>query len=315
MSFTYLLQKIRDAEFEKIPFHHLHIRNFFTEQHFNWIVSDEQIKRPRAANTRLLIDDLIEAGYVVQPFAGSIESIDDYLQFLQDRNNFDRKLLKGQGTKILSGYGMTMRLDRVKSTLLSDLREFLNSDEFVSCLLEKFSVERKIRVETAYQKNLTGYNLSPHPDMRDKALTYMANIYTEHDSPLQNFHTHFLEFNDEYKYIYDFWKYNKGYETCWVPWSWCKTRKITSENNAISIFAPSFDTLHAVDIEYDHLRQQRNQIYGNLWYEDVPDVVDSGHTIVDLVHHHKNAPLSSSPMSRFKSGVVRSLKMLKLINR
>ena len=191
MSFTYLLRKIKDAEFEEIPFHHLHIRNFFSEPHFSEIVSDEQIKRPRATNTRLLIDDLIEAGYVIQPFAGSINSIDDYLQFLQDKNNFNRKLLKGQGTKILSGYGMTMRLDRVNPELLSDLREFLNSDEFVSCLLEKFSIVTERPELKLRNKNLTGYNLSHYPDMRDKALTYMANIYTEHDSSLQNFHSFF----------------------------------------------------------------------------------------------------------------------------
>ena len=95
-----------------------------------------------------------------------------------------------------------------------------------------------------------------------------------------------------------------------------RREKMTSENNAISVFMPSFDTLHAVDIEYDHLRQQRNQIYGNLWYTDVPDVVDSGYTIVDLLQHHKNAPVSPSPGHvRFKSSLVRGLKKAKLINR
>ena len=77
--------------------------------------------------------------------------------------------------------------------------------------------------------------------------------------------------------------------------------------------APSFVILHAVDIEYDHHCQQRNQIYGNLWYENVPGVVDSGHTIVDLLHYHKMR--SSLLPRRFKSGVSRGLKIVKLINR
>ena len=28
-------------------------------------------------------------------------------------------------------------------------------------------------------------------------------------------------------------------------------------------------TLHAVKLNYDHLKYQRNQIYGNLWYEEI----------------------------------------------
>ena len=168
---------------------------------------------------------------------------------------------------------MTLRSQTIKSPLLQDIESFLNSDEFINCMLEKFEINKAVRVETAYQKNLTGYNLSPHPDMRNKALTDIANIYTELTSNKENFRTHFLTFKDEYKYIAEFWKHNADVERCWVPWDWCETIKQTSQINSISIFAPGHDTLHAVDISYDHLAQQRNQLYGNLWYEEYPPVL------------------------------------------
>ena len=44
--------------------------------------------------------------------------------------------------------------------------------------------------------------------------------------------------------------------------------KIQSENNSLVIFSPDDDTLHGVKTNYDHLANQRTQIYGNLWYSE-----------------------------------------------
>lgn len=311
MSFNYIIEKIKDAPFETEPFKHLLINKFFKDEHFKQIITDTQIKRPIADNTRNLIDDLISNGYQIQPFAGSVMSVDDYIEFLDDRSKFNPKLLKGQGTSILSGYGMTMRLSDINSTFLAELYEFLNSNEFVSCLLEKFKIDGGVRVETAYQKNLTGYNLSPHPDMRDKALTYMANIYTEKESSKQNFHTHFMKFKPEYRYIYDFWKYNDNIERCWVPWEWCETYSLTSENNAISIFKPEHDTLHAVDINYDHLHEQRNQVYGNLWYQQPPDVFKSRFGQLNIAATHTQKSIEHSPVKELAKSILRKTGLRK----
>jgi hypothetical protein len=32
-------------------------------------------------------------------------------------------------------------------------------------------------------------------------------------------------------------------------------------------FTPSDASMHAIKANYDHLRTQRTQVYGNLWYE------------------------------------------------
>ena len=52
-----------------------------------------------------------------------------------------------------------------------------------------------------------------------------------------------------------------------MPWDWAETTKKTNINNSIIIFKPSYKTLHAVKVSENHLTHQRNQIYGNLWYE------------------------------------------------
>jgi hypothetical protein len=139
----------------------------------------------------------------------------------------------------------------------------------------------------------------------------MANIYTEDDSHLEDFHTHLLKFINEYEYIKTFWKYNKDVETCWVPWEWCETKKQTNKNNAISMFSPSYDTLHAVDISYDHLKQQRNQIYGNLWFTDVPDVYNSSHLKLDLKGRHSELYIPKSPVKEKLKSIGVAMGILK----
>ena len=140
---------------------------------------------------------------------------------------------------------------------------------FLTTLESKFGIDRPNRIETAIHKYLSGYEISPHPDIRSKCLTYLLNINTEDISEDIDIHTHLLEFKEEKRFIYEYWKYNTNFDTDWVPWSWCKSRKTIGKNNSIIIFKPSCNTLHAVKLQYDHLVFQRTQIYGNLWYTDV----------------------------------------------
>jgi len=286
--FQYLIDKINNANFEVEPFKHIIINEFFTEEHFNKIISDAQIKRPIAKNNKDLVDDLLKNGYVPQEFPGCITSIPKYLEFLDNPDSkFNKNLIDGYGKHIIEGYGLTMRMEDCRSPFLTELITFLNGEAFQACLLAKFQIKEKHYIETAYQKNLNGYEISPHADTRKKALTYMVNIYTESNAEELSIHTHLMKFRQEYKYLYDFWKYNTVVDTCWVPWDWCTTEKTTNTNNSISIFKPSYDTLHAVKLDYNHLVQQRNQIYGNLWYEKSPHKYGSGFQDVDLLKLHQ----------------------------
>lgn len=123
-------------------------------------------------------------------------------------------------------------------------------------------------METVFQKYLHGYEISPHPDVRKKAATYMLNLNPYADSEKSDIHTHLLKFSKGKSHILDFWKNNLEIDRCWVPWDWCESVIQTTKNNSIILFAPSDDTMHAIKLNYDHLKFQRTQIYGNLWYNE-----------------------------------------------
>lgn len=84
----------------------------------------------------------------------------------------------------------------------------------------------------------------------------------------------YLTFKQEKWFVQEFWRHNKDYDRCWLPWEWCNTVKQQRRNNSIVIFSPSYDTLHAIKLNYDHLQTQRTQFYGNLWYKETPDLIN-----------------------------------------
>ena len=49
-------------------------------------------------------------------------------------------------------------------------------------------------IDTGIQKYLDGYEISPHPDLRKKVLTFMININTSEQAFKESYHTHYLEF-------------------------------------------------------------------------------------------------------------------------
>ena len=52
-----------------------------------------------------------------------------------------------------------------------------------------------------------------------------------------------------------------------------------SENNSMLIFHPDNNppTLHAIRLNYNHLKYQRTQIYGNLMYDNPPYIKPSNY--------------------------------------
>jgi hypothetical protein len=170
---------------------------------------------------------------------------------------------------LLEGVGIAFRLQTYEDTILEELVNFFNSDKWHTCIKEKFNKTRNTRVETAIQKYLSGYEISPHPDIRKKCATYMININHPNAENLE-LHTHFMKFKPGMQSIYKYWAKNLEQDRCWVPWDWADTCFKHSKNNSITMFAPDNDTLHAVKLSYDHLNFQRTQFYGNLWYTDEP---------------------------------------------
>lgn len=262
--FNYLLEKITLAPVMKDPFNFVYLENFFNEMHFAEITKASQVAVPEFTNTEQMINELLNTyEYAVQPFPGCITDISRYLQWLQTK-----KIHKGlkRDQDLLEGFGIALRLKQYQSPILKELIDFFNSTEFHDCIKEKFKKTDYTTVETAIQKYLTGYEISPHPDIRRKCLTYMININPTFESETVDLHTYFMSFREDKKWIYDFWKNNPKIDRCWVPWEWADQKFNQRKNNSITIFAPDNNTLHAVKLDYNHLKFQRTQFYGNLWY-------------------------------------------------
>jgi hypothetical protein len=268
--FSYLLDKIVNAEFQQYPFKHIYIDDFIHERDFAEIVSSPEVAIPPVSSDEALFDQLFARGYKILPFPGCIVDKKEYIEWHADKANIrGRKKTSGgrQVRTLCEGFGVTLRLATSQNGVLGELREFLDSVEFNGALAAKFQISHDgSKPDAGLQKYLDGYEIPPHPDVRRKALTYMVNINPHPTSENEEHHTHYLTFRPRYKYVEEFWRGHPDYDRCWVPWDWCESVYQQRKNNSIVVFSPSDSTLHAVKANYDHLKHQRTQLYGNLWY-------------------------------------------------
>ena len=262
-NFDYLKKKIEDSDFITKPFKHIYIENFFSDSDFNQIINSPQIKIKPVDNPKNLIDTLKNNGWELRAFGGSAANEKAYLNW---RN---KKTKNFNNVDTCEGFGLTFKSKLTESKFTNDLRSFLSSEEFFFLLRKKFNIpNRKFRIAAGCHKYLDGYEISPHFDSRNKALTYMININPDPKSENSNHHTHYMILKKEYKYISSYIKHNKDFDTPWLPWDWCSTVFQQIKNNSLVIFSPSESTIHAVKAKYDDLKYQRTQFYGNLWYQD-----------------------------------------------
>lgn len=263
MQFDYLIKKIKNAEVSTDPFDHIYIEDFFSDPHFQDITQSTEINLEPAANDDALFERLFEAGYKIIDFPGCVIDRDQYVKWHRQRA-IDRTT-----NSACEGYGMTLRLTAPKTPIIAQLHDFLVGDAFQNALAEKFEIASEaVFADSGIQKYLDGYEISPHPDIRKKALTYMVNVNPHAGSDTLEHHTHYLRFREAYRYVQAFWEGNADQDRCWVPWDWCDTVKTQTKNNSIVIFSPGNNTMHGVKANYDHLAGQRTQLYGNLWYRE-----------------------------------------------
>lgn len=261
--FNYILDRINNADFQSDPFKFIYLENFLSDEHFEIITTDPQINIDEVGSTEELMETLLGRSYKPVPFPGCTTSITDYIQWYNHRNVES----PGHTHNLIEGFGISFRLQKYDNPKIQDLVNFLNSKEFYECIMNKFdkSIKSDTYVETAIQKYVSGYEISPHPDIRKKVLTYMLNINPGKESEILRLHTNFMKFKPEKEHIYELWE-DPNVERFWVPWDWCYTVFKQIKNNSITIFAPDNNTLHAVKLEYDHCKTQRTQVYGNVWY-------------------------------------------------
>ncbi len=257
--FNYISEKILNAEFSQEPFKHIFIEDFLSEDHFQQIINDPQIHWDENKNTEDVIATLFQKKYEVQKFPGCITNPYEYVK-RYNTNDFPT----GRKGNPVESFGITFRLREYENPFIARLVDYLNGEEFKTTLETKFNIKAQTRIITAIQKNLSHYEISPHPDVREKALTYLLNINKDSSVDNEDVHTHLLEFKDEWKFIPEYWRTHLSKNRCWIPWDWCNSKKVCTQNNSIVLFAPDIDTLHAVKMQYDHTKYQRTQLYGNL---------------------------------------------------
>lgn len=281
-NFQYLIDKINNATFINVPFKYLYIEEFFNEFHINEITRAKEISVPEFSSSEDMIDSLTTTyNYNPHPFPGCTTNIKNYLHWLHT-GEIHKGIKKDQ--ELLEGFGIALRLKSYKTAILEDLIEFFNSNEWHTCLKEKFEKTRATTVDTAIQKYLTGYEISPHPDIRRKCLTYMININSSLEAESLNLHTHFMELVENKKWIYKYWGDNLNVERCWIPWNWATAKFNQRKNNSITVFAPDNNTIHSVKLNYDHCKFQRTQFYGNLWYEKTSLISSNWKDLENMEH-------------------------------
>ena len=301
-----LLEKIETAPFETEPFRHLYIPNFLAREHFARIVSAPEIAVPGLKSDEQLFDSLFKRGYKIIDFPGCITNREAYIKWhgrkAQPQRGFNNSACKG--------FGITLRLLEAQSPIMKELVQFMESDAFQNALTRKFGVDRSaVTYDGGVQKYLDGYEISPHPDTRKKALTYMVNVDPGMGSEMSEHHSHYLRLKEKYQYVRAYWDGNPDEDRCWVPWNWCDTIKQQRENNSIVVFAPDNTTMHAVRARYDHLATQRTQLHGDFWYR--ADAPARGPEWEDFVIHKSNGKLKSAITRKLKAavpGVTRFIK-------
>jgi hypothetical protein len=299
-SFDYLIEKINNSSFQDSPFKHIYIENFFSDEHFEEIINCPEISIPVCNNDDDLFNELFQAGYKIINFPGCINDIETYKSW---RNGVD---LKGLNNTATESFGMTLRLYEPESSIITELRNFIGSKEFNNAIALKGGIEiESCTLDNGIQKYLDGYETSPHPDIRRKAATFMVNINPSKNSEDETYHTHYMKFKEDFKFVENFWQNNEEYDRAWVPWEWCETEYQQKKNNSIVLFYPSNKTIHAIKSDYNHLNGQRTQLYGNIWHPEQP----MKHAPWEELENINNGSLSLSLKQRLKNSIKKHIKI------
>ena len=194
MEFNYIIEKIKSSKIIEYPFPHLDIENFLSKEHLELIINEKQIHFEKKTNNDEVYKELIENGWKIQDFPGCITNWNDYKKYIENDKN--KEFIYENP---IENVGITFRLHNYKNIMIKNLIEFMNSNKFHETLREKFNINRETSIISAIQKNLSGYEISPHPDIRQKCLTYLLNINNNSEIEYLDCNTHLLEFKNEYK--------------------------------------------------------------------------------------------------------------------
>lgn len=270
--FNYLIDRIASTPLRAAPFSHLYIADLFAPEHFASLVGSPEIAFGPCRDDGELFQTLGQAGFRAIDFPGCMTDSAAYRQWRArgGTEGIDASAIEGE-------FGMVFRLADPKTPILAGLLDFLGSPAFLTAIAARFDVDAELcSYDGGVQKYLDGYQISPHPDVRSKALTWMANIVPDTACAERSYHTRYMRLRPEFAYVSTYWKGNSGIDRAHLPWDVAECEWMHRENNSLVAFAPGDDSIHAVQAWYDHLSAQRTQIYGNLWSRNPPGLRQAG---------------------------------------
>lgn len=263
--FDYIIERVRQAPLEQTPFPHLYLPDLFESEHFEALIGAREIALGPFEDDDALFAALDQAGFDVLDFPNCMTDIATYKRW------HARGEHGASDGPIYGEFGMVFRLAKPETTILSSLTAFLGSDAFLAAICARFDVDAAACIyDGGIQKYLDGYRITPHPDIRRKALTWMVNIVPDPECATREYHTQYMRLKPQYAYVASYWAGNDAVERCHLPWDVAENVWMHRQNNSLVAFAPGNDSLHAVSANYDHLAAQRTQIYGNMWFKHKP---------------------------------------------
>ena len=259
-SLTYLTEKIEASEPRKTPYKHLIIENYLEQKELEAILTDERTQTETCENDETLCRELNRKGYKPSWLPGSTDNIEDYLASRTEK----RKISLNTTCK---SKGMAFALKKISSgSTLDEVINYMRSDEYWDAIYRACKVNKNDKQRyVAYTKYLDGHEISPHTDSRHKPVTFLLNLNQKNLNLPEESNTKIMRLKKEYKYIAEYWKYNKNVDRCWLPWDCCETVNEHSKNNSLLILPASNTSFHAIKLDYNHLKGQRSMIYGSAW--------------------------------------------------
>ena len=156
MNFTYIIEKIKNAEIIEHPFPHLDIQNLLLEEHLNLIINDTQIHFQKMNTNDDLHEELIKNGWKIQNFPGCVDDWKSYIEYL----NKKKKYITNSPVEMV---GITFRLSFYKNdiikeskTIISPIAYFIKQNIKVCPKVPKNMVDR-VLFERAKYLDLENY--------------------------------------------------------------------------------------------------------------------------------------------------------------
>ena len=231
----YILEKIKSAKIIEKPFPHIIIPNFLEENDIENIIDNIEI------------DNLnqIDKKYKKVVYPGAKSATEEL-------------------TQRPTGVGLVYALKEEYSKNNIKLNKILNSEDFKNVLFKKLNIPINIDGWNVFQinKDLNGYEISPHPDITGKVITYQINLSNTDNLDNYDLSTKFHSIKPEcLKYIDALSKKNKR---PWGKWEWFdKGKSIPYKQNTFMAFAPSDISYHSVKLEnYPQEKYQRTMLRG-----------------------------------------------------